>query len=153
MSFDTIYFDRLIRRSKALSTPHHSKTQPTYSLPILSELDILELRWYIRGINAAGDFCFIIPGTVNFQLKQKRRKIDFQMQADGTLSKIMFDEGQLVFQFVRGDGSCSQWNQVLKSCKTPVLACMHDYVHSKWCTLKYSLDDMSGHSHVMSCHV
>ena len=102
MSFDTIYFDGLIRRSKALSTPQRSKTQPTYTLPTLSELDdILGSRWYIRGINAAGDFCFVTPGTVKFHLKQKRKKIDFQMQADGTLSKIMFDEGrQLVFQFV-----------------------------------------------------
>ena len=122
MSFDAIYFDGLIRQSELLATPPHlhSKKQ-VYTLPTLSKLDdILGSRWYIRGINEAGDFCLVTPGTVKFHLRKKRSRDDFQMQSDGELSRIVFDEGcQLIFQFVRGDGTCSQWSRVLKSCQTP----------------------------------
>ena len=91
-----------------------------YTLPTLTKLDILGHRWYIRGINSAGDFCFVTPGTVKFYLKPCKGKIDFQMQADGTLSESFYDEGyHLIFQFVRGDGTCSQWSDVLKSCQVP----------------------------------
>ena len=69
-SFNAIEVDGLIRQSK-LANPTHSKKQ-VYTLPTLSKLDdILGSRWYIRGINEAGDFCFVPPGTVNFHLRKK----------------------------------------------------------------------------------
>lgn len=121
MSFDTIYFDGLIRRSANLSSRTSHSRRQMYTVPTLTKLDdILGCRWYIRGINAAGDFCFVTPGTVKFYLKQCKGKIDFQMQADGTLSQYLYDEGyHLIFQFVRGDGTCSQWSDILKSCQVP----------------------------------
>lgn len=61
MGFDTIYFDGLIRRS---ATQQRSSQRQVYSIPILSKLDdTLGNRWYIRGINTAGDFCYVTPGT------------------------------------------------------------------------------------------
>lgn len=74
MSFDTIYFEGLIRRSTNL-TSRCSKGQ-VYTLPTLTKLDdILGHRWYIRGINSAGDFCFVTPGTVKFYLKPCKGKL------------------------------------------------------------------------------
>ena len=129
MSFDTIYFDGLIRKSKILPTPQRSK-KLVYTLLTLSKLDdILGFRWYVRGINKAGNFCFITLGTVKFHLRNKQNWVDFQMQADGKLSKIVFDEGcQLIFQFIRGYGICSEWSHVLKSCQTPSVEGIQLYV-------------------------
>lgn len=73
MSFDTIYFEGLIRRSKILPTSQRSKKQVN-TLPTLSKLDdILGSRWYIRGINEAGDFCFITPGSQVSLKKQAKQ--------------------------------------------------------------------------------
>ena len=62
MGFDTtIYFDELIRQS---ATQQRSSQRQVYTIPILSKLDdTLGNRWYIRGINTAGDFCYVTPGT------------------------------------------------------------------------------------------
>ena len=58
----------------------------------------LMIRWYIRGINSAGDFCYVEPGTVMFYLKFVKLKHDFQMKEDGTLTKRYFGvKSQLVF--------------------------------------------------------
>lgn len=55
ITFDTIYFDRLIRWSKALSTSQ------VYMVRTLSTLDdILGHRWYILGINQL--VTFVTPG-------------------------------------------------------------------------------------------
>ena len=63
----------------------------------------------------AGDY--IEPGTVSFYLKQSKPKPDFQLKNDGTLVKRYFGmQNQLVFQFVRNDGTSRQWNSVLQSC-------------------------------------
>ena len=71
-------------------------------------------RWYIRGINEAGDLCYIEPGTVSFYLKQSKPRPDFQLTNDGTLVKHFFGkQNQLIFQFVQSDG---QWDSVLQSC-------------------------------------
>ena len=119
MTFDTIYFDGLIARSKAVPKSRRSSSQ-VYTVPTLSKLDdILGHRWYIRGINTAGDFCFVTPGTVIFHLKHNKGKVEYQMQADGHLTTNLFGEGyQLIFQFVRGDGTCPQWSQILKACQS-----------------------------------
>ena len=106
MTFDTIYFDGLIEQSKPVSKSRCSKCQ-LYTMPNLSILDdILGHGWYVRGINTAGDFCFVTPGTVMFHLKHNKCKVDYQMQANGHLRKNLFGEGyQLIFQFVR-DATC-----------------------------------------------
>ena len=61
MGFDTIFFDELIRQS---ATQQRSSQRQVYTIPILSKLDdTLGNRWYVRGINTAGDFCCVTPGT------------------------------------------------------------------------------------------
>lgn len=116
MGFDVVYFEGLIRQGTQVST---GKKRKVYQLPGLTKLDdLLGKRWYIKGINAAGDFCYIQPGSVKYYLKQCRRKTEFQMQLDGSLRKHVYGgRCQLVFYFVRNDGVSSQWNSVLSSCK------------------------------------
>lgn len=115
MSFDRVHFDSLAMRGIRKETKGKKEV---YSLSSLSKLDdLLGERWYIRGINVAGDFCYIEPGTVSFYLKQLKPKPDFQLKDDGTLAKRYFGmQNQLVFQFVRNDGTSRQWNSVLQSC-------------------------------------
>lgn len=60
ITFDTIYFDRLIRWSKALSKTGRSMSQ-VYMVRTLSTLDdILGHRWYIRGINDLLTFVLLL---------------------------------------------------------------------------------------------
>lgn len=115
MSFDRVHFDSLVMRGVRKETKGKKEI---YSLGSLSKLDdLLGERWYIRGINVAGDFCYIEPGTVSFYLKQSNPKPDYQLKDDGTLAKRYFGmQNQLVFQFVRNDGTSRQWNSVLQSC-------------------------------------
>lgn len=117
MTFDTIFFDGLIRRGTAVSAP--KKQLRKYTLSSLTKLeDILGHRWYIRGLNVAGDFCYVKPGTVSYYLKYSKGKVDYQLKQDGTLDTAVFGQGHLlIFKFVREDGTASQWNDVLKLCQ------------------------------------
>ena len=115
MSFDRVHFDSLVMRGIRKESKGRKEV---YSLVSLSKSDdLLGERWYIRGINEAGDFCYVEPGTVSFYLRQSKPKPDFQLKDDGTLAKCYFGmQSQLVFQFVRNDGTSRQWNSVLQSC-------------------------------------
>ena len=117
MSFDCIYFEGLVRRALRISKSKNG--HQVYTISKLSRLnDVLGERWFIRGINKSGDFCYVKPGTVEFYLQNLTGKLDFQLSSDGTLSRSVFGVGcQLIFSFVRGDGILSQWNNVLQLCK------------------------------------
>ena len=66
----------------------------------------------------AGDFCYVQPGTVKFRLRSCRGKCDYQLLDTGRLEKCYFGKmDQLVFHFVRGDGTSAQWHSVLNSCQ------------------------------------
>ena len=59
--FDTIHFEGLARRGVLCKTNRGQ----VYALPTLTKLDdILGAQWYVRGINTAGDFCYVQPKTV-----------------------------------------------------------------------------------------
>ena len=110
-----MHFDSLVIRGIRKETTGKKEVCSLDSLLKLN--DLLGDRWYIRGINVAGDFCYIEPGTVRFYLKQLKPKPDFQLKDDGTLVKHYFGiQNQLVFQFVRNDGTSRQWSNVLQSC-------------------------------------
>ena len=64
MPFDSIHFDGLIRRSIPVQG-----TARSFILVKLTNLDeILGQRWYIQGVNAAGDFSYVKPETLRFYL-------------------------------------------------------------------------------------
>ena len=65
-----------------------------------------------------GAFCYVELGTVRFHLKLLKLKPDFQLKEDGTLTKRYFGvRNQLVFQFIRSDGTSQQWSSVLHLCR------------------------------------
>ena len=65
MTFDTIFFDGLIRRGTAVGASRKVKIEK-YTLSSLTKLeDILGHRWYIRGLNVAGDFCYVKVAGIN----------------------------------------------------------------------------------------
>lgn len=108
MAFDTIYFDGLAKRGTIVCGTKY------YTIVKFSAFeDILGSRWFIRGLNSAGDFCYIKPRTVKFHLKKTTRQVDYQLREDGTLTKQY--AGALVFEFVRGDGTLNQWSSVLRA--------------------------------------
>ena len=115
MPFDTVHFDGLIRRGVL---DKQSKKQGMYLLTALTKLDdILGERWYIRGLNTAGDFCYVQPETVRYQLQFHRGKLDYQLLDDGTLKQCKYGiRYQLIFRFVRNDATSSQWSNILKLC-------------------------------------
>ena len=57
--FDAVYFDGLVRRGTVLK-----KTKFYTILRFKAFNYILGERWYVRGMNSAGDFCYIKPETV-----------------------------------------------------------------------------------------
>jgi len=36
--------------------------------------DLLGAKWYLRGLNKAGDFCYVTPGTVEFYYRTGKEK-------------------------------------------------------------------------------
>ena len=115
MGFDTIHFEGLARRGVLCKTNRGQ----VYTLPTLTKLDdILGAQWYVRGINTAGDFCYVQPKTVKYELKFCKGKPDYQLLEDGTLQQYTYGiRHQLFFRFVRGDGISSQWYKTLDLCK------------------------------------
>ena len=101
MPFDSIHFDGMMRRSVRLQDRVKS-----FTLTKLTNLDeVLGKRWYIQGINAAGDFSYVKLETLRFYLRKSRSKTDYQWQDNGTLTKYQFGTNlkMIVFKFVRGD--------------------------------------------------
>lgn len=99
--FDRIQFDGGLRRYG-----HFKKVlrgNEVYSITAYSDLDcLLDKNWHVRGITAAGDFCYVILDTVQFYLLKRRPLIDYIH----TIKETERDQGHcLIFSFVRGDGT------------------------------------------------
>ena len=102
MPFDKVVFDSLAIRG--VPAQRRRVHRQIYTIPRLSRFDeLFGERWYIRGLNVAGDFYYVIPGSVEFYLKQWKGRADYQVQADGTLLKNIYGQCyQLAFPFIRG---------------------------------------------------
>ena len=57
-------------------------------------------NWHYRGINANGDFCYVLLNTVEFYLYSMK---EFTPSTNGEVKEVKRD--MLVFTFVRGDGT------------------------------------------------
>ena len=88
MSFDSLLSDSLVIRGTRKEIKGSREIFAVSSRTKLN--DLLGERWYIRGINSAGDFCYMEPSTVRFYLKHVNPKPNFQMKNDGTLTKCYF---------------------------------------------------------------
>ena len=75
MPFDKVVFDSLaIRGVLAQRCRVHRHIQ----FHALAGLTIC--LGYIRGLNVAGDFCYVIPGSVEFYLRQRKGRANYQVQ-------------------------------------------------------------------------
>ena len=112
MDFDKYVYDEHMRR---LGT-HKKKYRgnDAYHINHYSDLDkLLESKWFIRGINSHGDFCYAILDTVEFYLRKKQVLIEYKPVQDGLFERVTHDQGfSLVFTFVRGDGVSSDFQNV-----------------------------------------
>lgn len=89
MSFDSVHFEGLMRRG--VKRNEGKGKREVYGLASLTKLDdLLGERWYIRGLNSAGDFCYIEPGTVKYYLECCKGKLDYQLQEDGSITTMYF---------------------------------------------------------------
>ena len=74
MDFDKLQFDGGIKQVGLLKT---KKGQEKYTIKNYSDLDeFLGRKWFIRGLNSNGDFCYAILKTVCFSLSQKPTLVD-----------------------------------------------------------------------------
>ena len=67
MNFDKVYFEGRIRHGVKTNG---MQNRDMYQLSSLSKLDdIFGERWYVHGLNANGDFCYVQPKTVKYYFK------------------------------------------------------------------------------------
>ena len=113
MNFDKVQFDGGIRQLGTLKTDKRGIKK--YSIRRYSDLEfLLGRKWFIRGINENGDFCYVVLDTVRFYLSDKMPLADYHPTEDGSKfkKKLYFRGYNLVFSFVRGDGVASNFNQI-----------------------------------------
>ena len=109
------------------------KRKSTLAISKLSNLsDILGQRWFIRGLNLSGDFCYVKPGTVEFYLQHTDGKVEYQLSSDETLSRSFF--WSLVLSFVCEDGTLPQWNSVLQQCSWAINFYVNNVAVYEYCT-------------------
>lgn len=84
------------------------------SIRSYSDLDgLLGRDWHYRGLNSAGDFCYVIEGSIDFYLYKRRPLVQFIPDKDGIPAKVSVPRGYaLVFKFIRGDGTVSQFGRL-----------------------------------------
>ena len=78
-----------------------------YTIQSYKDLDgLFGANWHYRGLNATGDFCYVIENTVEFYLYKKRPLVQYISDTSGNPVKMSVSRGySLVFRFVRGDGT------------------------------------------------
>ena len=77
-----------------------------YTITAYNDLDcLLDKNWHVRGVTPAGDFCYVVIGTVEFYLYKRRPLLDY-IYSDAGVVKTERDQGHcLIFSFIRGDGT------------------------------------------------
>ena len=113
MIFDKIVFDEGLK-----SMGYHKCRKrgiDHYTIQNYSDLDdIFGKNWHYRGLNELGDFCYIICETIEFYLYKKRPLVQYIYQ-EGVATKLSVSRGYtLVFKFVRGDGTASQFGTMFE---------------------------------------
>jgi len=86
---------------------HRTKQLVRYRIAQFSDLDeLLGKGWHFRGLNPAGDYCYVYPGTAEYYLRRRRPITHFLPTDNGVPAKASIPQGyMLYFTFVRGDGT------------------------------------------------
>ena len=109
MPFDRIEFDGGLRISGKEKRSIHGVQR--YTIAQFQDLNrLLGVNWHFRGINANGDFCYVIRNTVEYYLYHRRPLKEFMPSTEGSSPIKLRDTGyMLVFTFVRGDGTSDKF--------------------------------------------
>ena len=111
MTFDKRVFDEGLKIMGYLK--NRKRGIDHYAIHNFSDVDsVFGRNWHYRGLNESGDFCYVICETVDFYLYKKRPMIQYINQ-QGMPTKVSVPRGyNLVFKFVRGDGTASQFGKL-----------------------------------------
>ena len=84
-----------------------------YKISTYKDLDeLLGHNWHYRGINSAGDFCYVMLETVEYHLYRRKPLIHYVPDENGRPLQAKTPQGHaLVFTFVRGDGVASEFGK------------------------------------------
>ena len=84
-----------------------------YKITRYSDLnELLGKGWHFRGLNSIGDYCFVVPDTVEYYLCNRRPIVHFIPDSNGSPMKVCTPQGfMLHFTFVRGNGTSSDFGK------------------------------------------
>lgn len=88
-------------------------TNKHYRITQYTDLDeLLGEGWHFRGLNSIGDYCFVVPNTVEYYLSRRRSLVHFIPNVNGSPIRVCTPQGfMLYFTFVRGDGTSSDFGK------------------------------------------
>lgn len=79
--------------------------------------ELLGPKWFIRGFNENGDFCYAILDTIHYYLRARRALVEFKPASDNAKPKrCVHSQGySLVFCFIRADGVACDFHRMYSS--------------------------------------
>lgn len=108
LPFDKLLFDGGLAKVGTKKRVYYK--QQRYSIKSYKDLDpLLGSGWHWRGLNEAGDFCFVILTTLEYYIKHKKPLKEFFPPTSKVHSATRDLGYTLVLTFVRGDGTPSQF--------------------------------------------
>ena len=116
MEFDKVLYDSGLKVHGQMKKVQRGVE--IYSVAKYADLDeLLGPKWFIRGFNENGDFCYAILDTVHYYLQAKRSLVDFKPASDNAKPrKCVYSQGySLFFCFIRGDGVACDFHRIYTS--------------------------------------
>ena len=111
MEFDRVVYEGGLAKNGTRKRRHGKRD--IFGVKEYKDLDgLLGKGWHWRGLNQAGDFCYVVKDSVEFYLTTKRALKEFKpvSSSSDVVTVQERDLGcSLVFKFVRGDGTAQQF--------------------------------------------
>ena len=110
MPFDLIQYQGGLKVHGYFARCHY-KTE-RYKIHAYKDLNpLLGTNWHYRGINPNGDFCYVILDTVEYYLYRRQPLKEYIPGGEEPILEYREMGHMLVFQFVRGDGTRSEFGK------------------------------------------
>ena len=116
MDFDKVLYDSGLKVHGQMKKVQRGVE--IYNVTKYADLDeLLGPKWFIRGFNENGDFCYAILDTVHYYLRARRSLVEFKPTSDNSRHrKCVYSQGySLVFCFIRGDGVACDFHRIYSS--------------------------------------
>lgn len=106
MPFDESTFHEGLVAKGYIHMHSTNRRNTRYRIAHYSDLnELLGEGWHFRGINAIGDYCFVVPNTTEYYLCRCRPLVLYVPSSNGSPVQICSPQGfMLHFTFIRGDG-------------------------------------------------